>query len=133
MYEPILNWSTRKNKKLNKYIVIWTPEHPKSFDGGWYYEHRSLEQGNIVTKKLQKIVRYYVTKSGTKIVKCHPDGREMQVEAGQWMQKVVNKIDPSIPYDHYDIDIDYYLENIEKQIEQINKFKVSSSTQLTLF
>ena len=101
--------------------------------GGWYYEHRSLEQGNIVTKKLQKIVRYYVTKSGTKIVKCHPDGREMQVEAGQWMQKVVNKIDPSIPYDHYDIDTDYYLENIEKQIEQINKFKVSSSTQLTLF
>ena len=40
MYDPILNWEKRKKQKLNKYVVIWVPEHPKSFDGGWYYEHR---------------------------------------------------------------------------------------------
>ena len=101
--------------------------------GGWYYEERSLVNGELVTNKLQKIVRYYVTKSGTKIMKCHPDGREMQVEAGEWMQKIANEIDPNIPYEAYDIDTEYYLENIYKQIEQINKVKLSSFTQLSLF
>lgn len=101
--------------------------------GGWYYEERSLVKGELVTNKLQKIVRYYVTKSGNKILKRHPDGREMQVEAGQWMQKTVNKIDPSIPYEAYDIDTEYYLENIYKQIEQINKVNHASFTQLSLF
>ena len=101
--------------------------------GGWHYEERSLVKGQLVTNKLQKIVRYYVTKTGNKIIKCHPDGREMQVEAGQWMQKVVNEIDPSLPFENYDIDMDYYLENIYKQIEQINKIKHCSFTQLSLF
>lgn len=101
--------------------------------GGWYYEERSLVKGELVTNKLQKIVRYYVTKSGNKILKRHPDGREMQVEAGQWMQKTVNEIDPSIPYEAYDIDTEYYLENIYKQIEQINKVSHASFTQLSLF
>ena len=101
--------------------------------GGWYYEERSLVNGELVTNKLQKIVRYYVTKSGTKIMKCHPDGREMQVEAGEWMQKIANEIDPNMSYEAYDIDTEYYLENIYKQIEQINKVKLSSFTQLSLF
>ena len=101
--------------------------------GGWYYEERSLVKGQLVTNKLQKIVRYYVTKSGNKILKRHPDGREMQVEAGQWMQKTVNEIDPTIPYEAYDIDTEYYLENIYKQIEQINKVSHASFTQLSLF
>jgi hypothetical protein len=49
------------------------------------------------------------------------------------MQKVVNEIDPSLPFENYDIDMDYYLENIYKQIEQINKVKHCSFTQLSLF
>ena len=101
--------------------------------GGWYYEERSLVKGQLVTNKLQKIVRYYITKSGNKILKRHPDGREMQVEAGQWMQKTANEIDPNIPYEAYDIDTEYYLENIYKQIEQINKVSHASFTQLSLF
>jgi hypothetical protein len=47
MYRPISNWAKRKRKKLNKYIVIWVPEHPKSFDGGWYYEHRLVVERNL--------------------------------------------------------------------------------------
>jgi hypothetical protein len=101
--------------------------------GGWYYEERSLVKGQLVTNKLQKIVRYYITKSGNKILKRHPDGREMQVEAGQWMQKTANEIDPNIPYEAYDVDTEYYLENIYKQIEQINKVSHASFTQLSLF
>ncbi len=101
--------------------------------GGWYYEERSLVKGELVTNKLQKIVRYYITKSGNKILKRHPDGREMQVEAGQWMQKTVNEIDPNVSYEVYDVDTEYYLENIYKQIEQINKVSHASFTQLSLF
>ena len=66
-------------------------------------------------------------------MKCHSDGREMQVEAGEWMQKIANEIDPNTAYEAYDIDTEYYLENIYKQIEQINKVKLSSFTQLSLF
>ena len=40
MYNPIKNWDDRDKKKINKYIVVLVPEHPKSFSGGWYYEHR---------------------------------------------------------------------------------------------
>lgn len=40
-YTPIQKWQ-RREKKLNDhgYILVHVPEHPKSFCGGWYYEHR---------------------------------------------------------------------------------------------
>lgn len=101
--------------------------------GGWYFEQRKLVNGELKVRKLQKIVRYYISKKGSKIVKCNKDSREMQVEAGQWMQEEINKLDPSIPFESYDVDKDYYLENINKQIEQINKIKFSSFQQLSLF
>jgi hypothetical protein len=43
MYVPIRNWHNRK-KMLSEdgYVLVWTPEHPKSFNGGWYYEHRMV-------------------------------------------------------------------------------------------
>lgn len=56
MYTPIKNWSKRKTKQVNKYIAIWVPEHPKSFGGGWYYEHRL-----VVEKHLNRILREWET------------------------------------------------------------------------
>lgn len=56
MYSPISNWSKRKYKKLNKYTLIWVPEHPKSFDGGWYYEHRL-----VVEKHLGRVLKEWET------------------------------------------------------------------------
>lgn len=39
-YSPINDWSNRKKTvNENGYVLVWVPEHPKSF-GGWYYEHR---------------------------------------------------------------------------------------------
>jgi hypothetical protein len=67
------------------------------------------------------------------MVKCHQDGREIQVESGEWMQTVVNKIDPSIDYNTYDINKKYYLEEIYKQIEGIQVLTYKGSTQLSLF
>lgn len=39
-YRPINNWRGRKTRMQEGYIVVWIPEHPKCFGGGWYYEHR---------------------------------------------------------------------------------------------
>jgi len=66
-------------------------------------------------------------------VKCHNDGREIQVESGEWLQTTVNKIDPSKAYDTYDINKKYYLEEIYKQIEGIQPVSQKSITQLSLF
>lgn len=101
--------------------------------GGWYYEERYINKGNLTINKLQKIVRYYVSNNGGKIVKCHPDGREIQVESGSWLQSVVNRIDPAVPIDKYDINYSYYLEEIYKQIAGIEKVKPKAFTQLLLF
>jgi hypothetical protein len=101
--------------------------------GGWHFEERKVVLGEVQNKKLQKIVRYYVSNDGGKIVKCHNDGREIQAEAGQWLQTVVNKIDTSIAYDKYDINKKYYLEEIYKQIEGIQTVTFNKFTQLSLF
>jgi hypothetical protein len=39
-YRPISDWRGRKKKFLDGYVLVWVPEHPKCFNGGWYYEHR---------------------------------------------------------------------------------------------
>ena len=101
--------------------------------GSWYYEERYVDKGTLKVNRLQKIVRYYVSKNGGKIVKCHPDGREIQVESGSWLQTVVNRIDPASTIDQYDINYSYYLEEINKQIEGIEVYKPKAVTQLLLF
>ena len=42
-YTPLKDWTSR-HRTVNDggYVLIWVPEHPKSFDGGWYYEHRMV-------------------------------------------------------------------------------------------
>jgi hypothetical protein len=101
--------------------------------GEWKLYNAELNEGVFNLTRLQKIVRYFISNSGGKIVKRHPDGREIQVESGQWLQTVVNKLDPAIPIDQYDINFTYYLEEINKQIEGIEKIRPKSFTQLLLF
>lgn len=91
------------------------------------------KEGVFKKTKLQKIVRYFVSKNGSKIVKCHPDGREIQLESGSWLQQVINKIDPNKPFTEYPINKEYYLEEIYKQIDQLEKTIRGSFTQLSLF
>lgn len=100
---------------------------------GWYFEEQYVDNGQLVVNRLQKIVRYYVSNTGSKLVKCHKDGRIIQVEAGQWLQTTINRIDKDKPFEDYDINQQYYLEEIYKQIEQIEKVKPKSFTQLSLF
>ena len=101
--------------------------------GNWFFEERYIEQGDLKINRLQKIVRYYISNGGVKLIKCNPDGRQIQVESGEWMQTVINKIDPNTPLDQYDINKTYYLDEIYKQINQIEAVKSREFTQLSLF
>lgn len=91
------------------------------------------DQGKVENQSLQKVNRYFVSNRGGKMVKNNPDGREIQIEAGQWLQTVMNKYDRSIPFEDYDVNIQYYLDAIEKEIEQIENKVMGEYTQLTLF
>jgi hypothetical protein len=108
--------------------------------GEWYYETRCLDVDNnnesyLKKTKLQKINRYFISTNGIKIVKCHPDGREIQVEAGKWKQTVYNNINELKvnSFDEYHIDISYYLNAIYKEITNVNKRVSKGYTQIELF
>ena len=100
---------------------------------GWHFVDRQLVKGEVVNTKQQKIIRYYISNTGGKLVKCHQDGREIQVESGEWLQTTVNKLDSSKAYDTYDINLKYYLEEIYKEIEGIQELSFNKATQLSLF
>ena len=100
---------------------------------GWKFVDRQLIKGEVINTKQQKIVRYYISNEGGKLVKCHNDGREIQVESGEWLQTVVNKLDAGVSFNSYDINKKYYLEEIYKQIEQIQELTFKSVKQLSLF
>ncbi len=101
---------------------------------GWHFEERSIQEGIPISKRLQKIIRYYISVDGSKLVKCHNDGREIQVEAGQWMQTTVNQLSTKLDnFDDYNINLQYYIESVYKEITQIEKVRPKSYQQLTLF
>jgi hypothetical protein len=101
--------------------------------GGWHFVERRIVNGELVNNKLQKIIRYYISNEGSKLVKCHQDGREIQVESGEWLQTTVNQLDTSKPFDSYDINKKYYLQEIYKEIEGIQEVSYNKATQLSLF
>ena len=56
-YNPIQQWKTREVKvDSNGYVLVKVPEHPKSFRGGWYYEHRLVAE-----KHLNRLLKNYET------------------------------------------------------------------------
>jgi len=97
--------------------------------GDWkFVEHHVVNQ-EYVKDPLQHTIRYYVSKNGSKIIKTHLfDEREIQVEAGKWMQTVfIDYKDKD--FDDYGINYDYYLEKINKEIEGLEP----NINQLSLF
>ncbi len=97
--------------------------------GDWKFEEHLVENGEYKEKKLQDTIRYFVSKSGSKIVKKHlTDGRDIQVEAGKWLQTLYTNHHEK-PFSEYDINYDYYLSKIRKEIESLEP----STNQLSLF
>ena len=88
-----------------------------------------IVKGNVINTKQQKIVRYYISNEGGKLVKCHNDGREIQVESGEWLQTVVNKLDVGVSFNSYDINKKYYLEEDELKLQLLFLFGIFTQDQ----
>ena len=97
--------------------------------GNWRFEEHLVENGNYKEKPVQDTIRYYISNTGSKIVKRNNgDGRNIQVEAGKWLQTMYIDHEDS-PITEYDINYDYYLQKIRKEIESLEP----SINQLSLF
>lgn len=87
--------------------------------GDWKFMQMCVINGVLTTVQLQNTLRYYVSKSGCKILKVNiADGREIQLEAGKWLLQEFNKYEDK-PWEEYDIDESYYLEYIYKEIANV--------------
>ncbi len=97
--------------------------------GDWQFIERKIKLGDYSETKLQDTIRYYISKTGSKIIKKHhSDGRDIQIEAGRWLQTtMIDYVEK--PFEEYDINYDYYLEKIRKEIESLDP----STNQLSLF
>lgn len=99
--------------------------------GDWKQVARHIKDGVYEETTLQKINRYFISKSGVKIIKINKkDGREIQLEAGKWLQTVYNDMKVEPKWENYNIDKAYYLQAIESEI---NSILTVSSNQLKLF
>ena len=99
--------------------------------GDWKQVARNIKDGVYHEENLQKINRYYISKTGVKIVKVNKnDEREIQLEAGRWLQVIFNNIIIQPKWENYNIDEKYYLDAIEQEINSIINV---SPNQLKLF
>jgi len=92
--------------------------------GDWRFTSNCMIKGVLITEPLQKIVRYYVSNKGCKILKQHRDGRIIQVESGRWLQTTLNKLDKK-DWDSYDINYDYYINNAIREIMNVCPEKIA--------
>ena len=97
--------------------------------GDWQFQQICVDKEGIVKTNLQKTLRYYISNKGCKIYKVNKsDKREIQVEAGPWMQELFNLyIDK--PWNDYNINEKFYLDKIYKEINNI----IKKPSQLKLF
>ena len=99
--------------------------------GDWKCISRSIKDGSLCENELQKINRYYISNNGVKIIKINKtDKREIQLEAGRWLQSIYNNMEILPKWDNYNINKGYYLEAIEQEINGIINV---TSNQLKLF
>jgi hypothetical protein len=92
--------------------------------GDWKFTSNCMIRGVLITEPLQKIVRYYISNKGCKILKRHKDGRIIQVESGRWLQTTLNKLDNK-QWDAYDINYDYYINNAIREIMNVCPEKIA--------
>lgn len=97
--------------------------------GAWVFASTCIIDGNVVEEELQHVIRYYISNKGCKIIKKNKtDNREIQTEAGRWLQTVYN-VHSDKEWTAYDINESYYLQAIEKEIDNISQ----AVSQLNLF
>jgi hypothetical protein len=97
--------------------------------GDWnFYEHKVVS-GEYLIEKVQHTIRYFISNTGSKVIKKNnTDNREIQIEAGKWLQTLMIDYKEK-PFSEYDINYDYYLDKINKEIRDLEPIV----TQLSLF
>jgi hypothetical protein len=97
--------------------------------GDWsFYEHKVVS-GEYLIEKVQHTIRYFISNTGSKVIKKNnTDNREIQIEAGKWLQTLMIDYKEK-PFSEYDINYDYYLDKINKEIRDLEPI----ITQLSLF
>lgn len=100
--------------------------------GDWKFVETCVIDGSVITRDLQKVTRYYISKRGCKMVKVNKsDGREIQVEAGKWLSTEYNKHNPNKPFESFDLNHEFYLSKIYKEIANIKS--TGAVKQLEMF
>jgi hypothetical protein len=101
----------------------------KKIRGDWEFLEDYVENGEHKRNKLQHTIRYYVSNKGSKITKYNfLDERSTQLEAGKWLQTLfIDYVEKDI--NNYDLNYDYYLEKIMKEIHNLEPIR----NQLSLF
>jgi len=101
----------------------------KKIKGDWEFYSHAIVNGEYEKTKLQDTIRYYVSNSGCKVIKTNLfDGRETQIESGQWMQTIYIDHEEK-PFDDYKINLSYYLDKVKKEIAGLEP----NRNQLKLF
>jgi len=113
----------RNNKNIYDYCG------GKKIRGDWKFYKEYIQDGIHTKEDLQHTIRYYISNTGAKIIKYNfTDERSTQVEAGKWMQTLFIDFENK-PFEEYDINYDYYLTKIRKEIENLEP----NVNQLSLF
>lgn len=80
----------------------------------------SIENREFIKEKQQKVCRYYISNKGGKLIKDYHDGRQVSVEASS----VCNTINDIKGVESFDINYNYYINEVRKIISLIEKPKV---------
>ena len=97
--------------------------------GDWTFHQHAVVDGEYSNIPLQHTIRYFISNNGSKIIKTNnSDGREIQVEAGKWMQTIMIDYEEK-EFSEYGVNVKYYLDNIYKEIRALEPF----TNQLSLF
>jgi hypothetical protein len=100
--------------------------------GNWKFKALSVTNQEFLIEDVQKTLRYFVSNKGCKIVKKNTsDDREINVEAGKWLQTIFNEYEEKEFLD-YNINLSFYLDKINKEIKQMSPELFRTQYQLEL-
>jgi hypothetical protein len=97
--------------------------------GGFSFDFTCITDGMQHTDKLQKTLRYYMSKKGCKILKVKDD-KVIKVEASKSLERLLNKYDASVPFEDYQIDEQFYIQQIKKEINNIDPIESQGKLNL---
>ena len=106
------------------------------------FHYEGIDRSTGVKTIYNKLIRYYISNTGEKLLKVKNEDSDSgaanvsQVEAGEWLATVCNKLDKRHPLDN--INYAYYIERAEKLIRKIEtegkaRKVVTNPNQLSLF